>query len=120
MEINEFHNNYIINTINLPNKNLTPSKEYQIFQSNGIICKDNLQNIQNTFFNNSLSLYATPKKDFHQLDQGAIISPLVSNSKVEIPNNILLNSLRKNSINNLSPFKPLITPYNNSQSRDKT
>lgn len=115
MENND--NNYIINPIAFTNKNLSPIKEYQFCQSNGFINKDNLQNIP--FINNSLFCYATPKKDFHQLEQEAIFSPIASNSKLEIINNNLLSTIRKNSLNEISPFRPYKTPYNNSKSIEK-
>ena len=44
-----------------------------------------------------------------------ILSPFVSNNKPEMLNNNLL-SLHKNSINDLSPFKPMNnSPYTNSK-----
>lgn len=113
MENNDSCNNYIINPIDFPNKNLSPIKEYQ----NGFICKDHIQNIP--FINNSLFYYTTPKKDFHQLEQEAIFSPFASNSKLEIINNNLLSTVRKNSLNEISPIRPYRTPYHNSKSLEK-
>ena len=123
MENNDFHFNYnYMNPLNPINKNLSPFKEYPVYHSNGIINRDNLANIQNTsFFNNSLSCYATPKKDFHQMEQESIFSPFISNSKIDIPNNNLFTSIRRNSLNDISPFKPMInSPYINSKIIDKT
>ena len=121
MENNDFHINYnYMNPFNSINKNLSPFKENPIYQPNGII-RDNLTNIQNSsFLNDSLSFYATPKKDFHQLEQETIFSPFISNSKIDMPNNNLLTSIRRNSLNDISPFKPMISPYINSKIVDKT
>ena len=108
MENNDISLNYIfINPQNTFNKNLSPFKEYQ---SNSFINREYLPNIQNSTFynNNNLSCYATPKKDFHPLEQENLFSPYISNSKAEIINNNLLTSIRKNSLNDISPFKPMI------------
>ena len=71
-----------------------------------------MANIQNTpYKTNPLSCFVTPKKK--------ILSPFVSNNKPEMLNNNLL-SLHKNSINDLSPFKPMNdSPYTNSKFFDK-
>ena len=83
MENNDFHFNYnYMSQLNPINKNLSPFKEYPVYQSNGIVNRDNFTNIPNTsFLNNSFFGYATPKKDFHQLEQEYLFSPFVSNSK---------------------------------------
>ena len=123
MENNDFHFNYnYMSQLNPINKNLSPFKEYPVYQSNGIVNRDNFTNIQNTsFLNNSFFGYATPKKDFHQLEQEYLFSPFVSNSKIDIQNNNLFTSNRRNSLNDISPFKPMInSPYINSKIVDKT
>jgi hypothetical protein len=114
------NNNFFNFPLNPLSKNLSPFKEDRIYQSNGYINKDNLTNIQNTpFKNNPLSCFVTPKKDYRSLDPEVILSPLVSNNKAEIMNNNLL-SLHKNSINDLSPFRPMNnSPYTNSKIFDK-
>ena len=119
MENNNFSLNYNF-PLNPLGKNLSPFKEDRIYQSNGFINKDNMANIQNTpFKNNPLSCFVTPKKDYRSLDPEVILSPLVSNNKQEILNNNLL-SLHKNSINDLSPFRPMNnSPYTNSKIFDK-
>ena len=122
MENNDFLLNNYMNPLNPANKNLSPFKELPDYQGNAIMNRDNIPNIQNTsFFNNSLSCYATPKKDIHQIEQERFFSPFISNSKVDIENNNLLTTLRKNSLNDLSPFKPMTnSPYINSKIIDKT
>ena len=104
-------NNIFMNPQNAINKNLSPFKDYPLYQPNQFINRDHLSNIPNPNFynnNNNLSCYATPKKDFRPLEQDNLFSPYISNSKVEIINNNLLTTLRKNSLNDISPFKPMI------------
>ena len=110
MENNDISlNNICTNPQGTINKNLSPFKDYPLYQSN-FINREFLSNIPNPNFcnNNNLSCYATPKKYFHPLEQDNLFSPYISNSKVEIINNNLLTTMRKNSLNDISPFKPMI------------
>lgn len=120
MENNDSSINYI--PMNILNKNLSPIKDFSNFQSNAFIIKDNYQNPQNNLFYNNLSNFATPKKEVHILDPEMILSPFVSNSKIDISNNnYLLTTIRKNSLND-SPFKPMInnSPFINTRIIEKT
>ena len=119
MENNDFCQNYTcINVLNPSNKYLSPSKGYQINQLNSYFNRENISN--NSFNNNSLSCYATPKKDFHSFEPDFILSPYVSNSKIDYVNNNLLTTLRKNSINDMSSYKQMInSPCNNSKFVEK-
>ena len=121
MENNDFAFNYLfMNPSNPANKYLSPSKDYQVYQSNSFVNKENfISNLNTSLYNNSLSYYATPKKVFQILEQDNNFSPNISNSKNEIINNNLLTTLRKNSLNDLSPFKPMISPYINSKNRER-
>ena len=118
MDNNIFSLNYNF-PLNPLGKNLSPYKEDRIYQPNGFINKDNLTNVQNTPFKIPLSCFVTPKKDYRSLDPEVILSPLASNNKPEMLNNNLC-SLHKNSINDLSPFRPMNnSPYTNSKMFDK-
>lgn len=111
MENNDISlNNIFMNPQNAINKNLSPFKEYPLYQPNPINNREYSSNIPNSTFynNNNLSIYTTPKKDFRSLEQQNLFSPYISNSKTEIINNNLLTTLRKNSINDTSPFRPMI------------
>ena len=122
MENNDFVFNYLfMNPSNPTNKYLSPSKDYQVYQSNSFVNKENfINNLNTSFYNNiSLSYYATPKKIFQILEQDNNFSPNISNSKNEIINNNLLTTFRKNSLNDLSPFKPMISPYINSKNIER-
>ena len=113
MENNEFTSNYnCMNPLNNFNKNLSPVKEYSNYRQSAFITRENFPGVQNgPFFNNPLSCYNTPKKDFNSVDPDNILSPIPS-------------TLRKSSLNNLNemtPFKPmLISPYNSSRMMEKT
>ena len=117
MENNDISiNNIFMNPQNSFNKNLSPFKDYPLYPQN--INREYLSNIRNQSFynnnNNNLSCYATPKKDFGSFDQENFFSPYISNSKVEIINNNILTTIRKNSLNDISPFKPMInSPFIN-------
>ena len=117
MENNDISlNNIAMNPHIAINKNLSPFKDYPLYQQNQFINREYFANIPNSNFynnnNNNLSYYATPKKDFHPLEQENLFSPYFSNSKAEIINNNLLTTMRKNSLNDISPFKPMInSPY---------
>ena len=111
MENNDISlNNIFMNPQNVINKNLSPFKEYPLYQPNSSINREYFSNVPNQSFynNNNLSCYATPKKDFRSLEQENLFSPYISNSKVEIINNNLFTTNRKNSLNDISPFKPMI------------
>ena len=119
MDNNDFSLKYIC-PINPINKNLSPYKEEPNYQLNAFINRENLPNMQNApYFNNQLSCFATPKKEYHSFDPEIILSPFVFNSKQDITNMNLL-SFRKSSINDMSPFKPMISPYFNPRIIDKT
>ncbi len=108
--------------MNILNKNLSPTKDFSNFQSNAFIIKENYQNTQNNLFYNNLSNLATPKKEAHILDPEIILSPFISNSKIDISNNnYLLTTIRKNSLND-TPFKPMInnSPFINTRILEKT
>ncbi len=96
-------------SMNPLNKNLaTPIKEHSLFQPSGFGIRENFQNIPNNLFFNNLSNFATPKKDHNLLDPEMILSPFVSNSKIDASNNkYLLTSIYKNPLNDVSPFKPM-------------
>ncbi len=120
MENNDLSFNCLfINPSNPANKNLSPSKEYQV--PNSFVNKENfVNNLNSSFYNNiPLSYYATPKKGFQMLEQDNNFSPYISNSKNEIMNNNLLTTLRKNSLNDFSPFRPMVSPLINSKNMEK-
>ena len=50
-----------------------------------------------------------------------ILSPFVSNSKIDASNNkYLVATICKNSLNDLSPFRPINSPYMNNRIIEKT
>ena len=121
MENNDYSSlNYI--SMNPLNKNFaSPIKEHSIFQPNGFVIRENYQNIQNNIFYNNISNFVTPKKDHNLLDPEMILSPFVSNSKIDASNNkYLLATICKNSLNDLSPFRPMNSPYMNNRIIEKT
>lgn len=122
MENNDLSFNYIsINPPNSANKNFSPIKENSLFHSN-YMNKDIIPNVQSSsFYNNQLSQYATPKKDFRSIEHDSAFSPFFSSDKVDIYNNKnnLLTTIRKNSLNDLSPFKPKGSPFMNAKILDK-
>jgi hypothetical protein len=121
MDNNDYSSlNYI--SMNPLNKNFaSPIKEQAIFQPNGYVIRENYQNIQNNIFYNNISNFVTPKKDHNLLDPEMILSPFVSNSKIDASNNkYLITTICKNSLNDLSPFRPMNSPYMNNRIIEKT
>ena len=123
MENNDFSfNNISVNPLNSAKKNFSPIKEYSLLQPNCYINKENNSNIQSSsFYPNQLSQFATPKKNFGSLEHDSVFSPFFSSAKIDTHynNNNLLTSIRKNSLNDSTPFKQMISPYMNSKIGDK-
>ena len=122
MENNDFSFNYAyMNVLNSANKNLSPEKVYPGYQFNPIYMRENMMGVPNISFNNNpLSYYETPKKDYQSLRHESLISSYASNSKIDCLNNNLLITNRKNSLNNRSPFQPMInSPFPNSNFKEQ-